>query len=143
MANPLEVFTGLSNSPRPNHWLLIALGWIVFLGSFVTIGVVSLTAVSAPPSVNHMDKLLHAGAYAVITAGLLFALPKRALPGLFIFAFAFGLLLEFLQGTLAVGRTASLYDALANGFGSLLVIFVWLGLFSQLKSNPVKRDFPK
>ncbi len=96
-----------------------------------------MTPVGAPPSGMHLDKLLHAIAYGVLTFGLVFAWPKRALPLIFAVTFIYGIILEIMQGTLAEGRTASLFDALANGLGALLIIGLWIWICPRLKQNPV------
>jgi len=94
-----------------------------------------MTTVMTPPSGSNMDKLLHAAAYGVLTTGLVFAWPKRSLSIIFAVAFGFGALIEFLQGRLAIGRTASLADALANGAGALAIILIWIWICPRLKHN--------
>ncbi len=87
-----------------------------------------------------MDKLIHAGAYAVLTAGLVFAWPKRSLLIIFCISVGFGAIIEVLQHTVATGRTGSLADAAANGVGALAIILIWMGVCPLLKHYPALRD---
>lgn len=90
----------------------------------------------APPSGSNIDKILHILAYGALTFGMIFALPKRSLVAIFVAAFIYGGFIEFLQGTLGQGRTMSVWDALANGMGSLIVIALWILVCPLLKHNP-------
>ena len=121
--------------PRPGNKWVIAAGWIVFAFSFLIITMFSVQPVSAPSSQFQLDKILHALAYASLTFGMIFAWPKRSLVLIFTGAFVLGALLEIYQGTLGVGRTASIYDALANGVGSALVIGLWVFICPRLTHN--------
>lgn len=119
--------------PRPNHKIIIVLGWVMFGFCLIAIAMMSMTPMGAPPSGMHLDKLLHAIAYGALTFGLIFALPKHALPILFSASFIYGAIIEVLQGTLAEGRTASAFDAIANGVGAMLIILIWIWVCPRLK----------
>lgn len=92
-----------------------------------------MTQVVAPPSGGNLDKITHMVAYAVLTSGMVFAWPKRSLFIIFAFAFSFGVIIEIAQGTVAIGRTASLADAIANGVGILAIILFWMWICPRLK----------
>ncbi len=94
----------------------------------------------APSSALHLDKILHLVAYGVLTSGMVFAWPKRALPHIFAASFGLGVILEFMQGAFAIGRTASVFDAMANGAGALLIIGFWVWIWPKLGLNPAKQE---
>jgi len=121
--------------PRPCSNWLITLGWAVLVVSFGLISTISMMSVTAPPSGGNIDKVLHILAYAVLTFGMVFALPKRSLVLIFFSSFCFGLIIEFMQGTLSANRTASWADALANGIGALGIIVFWVWICPRLKHN--------
>lgn len=119
--------------PRPSWQWLVALGWLVLIVSFLLISTISMISVMAPPSGNNLDKLLHLGAYGVLTFGMVFALPKRSLAVIFAVTFVYGVIIELMQGAFGEGRTASAADALANGLGALIIILFWIWLSPRLK----------
>lgn len=122
--------------PRPVYKWLIAFGWIAFVACLFIISSASLMKVAAPPSGSNIDKVLHILAYGALTTGMVFALPKRSLTIIFVTTFIFGLIIEFLQGAIGEGRTASLADAAANGLGALIIIGLWIWICPRLKHNP-------
>lgn len=134
MANP-SVWQS-SNYPRPGRTWLIAFGWISFITCFALISTISMISVMAPPSGSHLDKILHTLAYGALTFGMIFAVPRGSLRAIFAVAFVYGGIIEFLQGTLGEGRTMSLWDALANGLGALIIIGLWMLIYPLLKQNP-------
>lgn len=121
--------------PRPDWNWLIIFGWIVLLVSLLLISTASMVSVMAPPSGNNFDKVLHIGAYGVLTFGMVLALPRRSLAVIFTAAFVYGVFIEFLQGTIGQGRTASWADALANGMGALIIILLWIWICPRLNHN--------
>jgi len=137
MANIIDLLTARSTAPRPDHRVLVALGWVGLMVGCSLILFISMWSTSAAPNINNMDKVYHAGAYAVLTGVMIFAWPRRALPFIFCVSFLFGAAIELLQGTMTIGRTASIFDALANGVGAAGVTLIWFGLFSWIKPNPV------
>lgn len=130
--NPKTFWFG-SRFSRPDWVWLVSIGWLILAGSFLLITGASLMKVMAPPSGSNIDKLIHAGAYAVLTTGLVLAWPKRSLLVIFFIAVGFGILIEYLQHTLAIGRTGSWADALANAIGALAVIGIWIWICPRLK----------
>lgn len=103
-----------------NNLLLIAL--------FVTVAIVFLSLINTnqlpQTEVKVSDKVLHAFAYMVLFWVWMAVFRKdrhiKTAILLFITLVAFGILLEFLQGTLTDYRTADWKDALANTTGLLL-----------------------
>jgi len=126
-----------SNYPRPGWTWLVVFGWVFFVACFIIITTVSMKTVMAPPSGNNLDKVLHALAYGALTFGMIFALPRRSLVAIVVAAFVYGGIIEFLQGSLGQGRTMSIWDALANGLGALIIVGLWMLVCSLLRRNPV------
>jgi len=126
----------LSSYPRPAWRWLVILGWLVLFTSVLLISTISMISVMAPPSGSNLDKLLHIGAYSVLTFGMIFALRRRSLAVIFVATFIYGVIIEFMQGAFGEGRTASWADALANGLGALIVILIWIWLCPRLKHIP-------
>jgi len=78
---------------------------------------------SGPGSrILHMDKVLHAFAYASLTGALRLGWPAIWGGFIIIGASALGIGLEFAQAALAQGRDGSWADALANVFGVCLAL---------------------
>lgn len=75
---------------------------------------------AAAPTVPHLDKLIHAGGYAVLAAfaACLFSGPARlrALAGVWLL----GAAIELAQGLLPTGRLMEAADLLANSVGIML-----------------------
>lgn len=92
------------------------------LAALATLTVIyqSLSPVNAVPSVTHMDKVVHFLAYGILSGLWTLALPRRAYVQIVGAMIALGLALEFGQHVMELGRTGSIWDALANSFGAAL-----------------------
>lgn len=75
-------------------------------------------------AIPHLDKVLHLGVYALLACGLALAWPKLSKAKVFWSCVIFGGAIELAQGVIAIGRTASLMDGLANSLGSALGVFM-------------------
>jgi VanZ family protein len=75
------------------------------------------------PLLPHLDKILHAGAYGLLTLTLARALGGRSGWRAAAIATAYGLALEGLQHF--IGRTPSLVDGAANAAGAVAAAWVW------------------
>jgi VanZ family protein len=51
---------------------------------------------------------------------------KMSIVALALIPFAFGIIMEILQGLLTTTRSADVYDAIFNGLGVLLSVALWL-----------------
>lgn len=71
----------------------------------------------------HMDKVLHFLSYAVLTSAVRLGWPTSNRWTVFGICVAFGISIEIAQGTMGLGRTASVADVLANTAGA------WAGLW--------------
>ena len=109
--------------------LLPAFIWLIVI-------VLMSTRANVPmPSFNLMapDKLGHAAAYGILSWLILWGI-RRSLPdgtlraahiaGVFLFATAFGVLMEFVQFTFFPGRFYEVDDMLANAIGAAVACFV-------------------
>ena len=90
----------------------------------------------------NIDKVVHFGMYFSLMMVLVFENRKiiKGFRNLFIIGlipFSYGILMEILQATLTVTRTGSVFDALANGAGILVSIFLWL-LIKPLKKEIIR-----
>lgn len=93
-----------------------------FIACLVVLGILflSLEPAREPSGALHADKINHLIAYGVLTTCLALGWPKWRLPVLVFGVFLFGCSLEIAQGLGGQGRTASVWDAVANLTGSIL-----------------------
>ena len=123
----------------PRFWLAL---WIfgMLLGAYLSLR----TGSERMPVIPHLDKLIHAGGYAllaVLAAGL-FA-PGRSRGLALLWLVAFGGLIEIAQGLWAVNRAADPCDLLANSLGIALAAIVFrqrnaLAMIERLFSECIK-----
>lgn len=71
-------------------------------------------------TIHHLDKFMHMLVYAGLAFGMAAAWPKLSKAKVFWACVVFGGIMELAQGVIGLGRTASLYDALANSVGTAL-----------------------
>lgn len=94
---------------------------LITIALAIFIGVKSLGPAGHTQTIPHMDKLLHFGAYFVLTVFASFSLPPAMLRywavTVIILCIAYGGILEGFQYAMMAGRTASLLDGLANSLG--------------------------
>ncbi len=88
---------------------------------------------------QQLDKVAHFLAYFVFTAIWFFYFYRinnpRPLLFALVFAIVYGILMEMLQGMMNVGRTADLYDSLANTLGALTAVFLVNMLRKRVKNQ--------
>ncbi|HHL43277.1 MAG TPA: VanZ family protein, partial [Hellea balneolensis] len=77
----------------------------------------SLTPSRAAPTFSGGDKMIHFLAYACLAFFWFPALRRMHKFWIFAGLFSLGAVIEILQGAFAVGRTADIYDLIANSFG--------------------------
>jgi VanZ family protein len=101
-------------------------GWrVLFLCAACVVAWQSLQPATMEEGIQHLDKVLHLLSYGVLMVlGLLSRLKVNAVWVAFI-VILIGVILEVLQGTMNLGRTASLADAIANSVGVGLVYVIW------------------
>lgn len=99
------------------------------LAALVLILVMSLRPSISVGGAAHMDKVLHFGAYAVLTGLARLGWPKLWGGWIFLFFAGFGIAIEIAQHMMSVGRTGSVADVVANLIGAALPLiffhFIW------------------
>ncbi len=117
------------------------LGWLTrgvqltFIAAVLVITYNSLIPTHPSDAPKYFDKVMHLGAYFVLTGLFAFAFPRTKLLTIFLVVSIYGAGIEVLQGTLAEGRTASLADLLANLIGAALAIGICAWIASQQKNQ--------
>lgn len=105
----------------PRLWL--GLGWLfVSLALFVCLAPESAPGLGELFTVN--DKVEHATGYMLLTVWFAGMYPRSRYPWIAIALFAMGVMVEFLQGWMSLGRNRDAFDVLANTIG----IVIGLGL---------------
>jgi len=115
----------LKNNKLGIIWSLVIIGVCIIPGS-------NLPKTSFLDSFG-LDKVLHAFFYVVlmffVTKGLLkkakYSISRNAaITFSFLYCFALGVGVEFLQSSIVTGRTGDIYDIIANNIGALAGVFV-------------------
>lgn len=122
------------DAPRPDAGLRWA-GRILFLTAIVLITDLALQpGIEMPTRLFGSDKVEHVAAFLTLTLLARMGWPRRSgmLIGLILFLYGVGI--EYLQSTSAIGRTASVADIVADLVGILLGL-----LFLALASAGLKR----
>jgi len=83
----------------------------------------SLRPTGASNAIPHTDKVLHLLVYALLGGAITLAWPKLSKWRIFWGCVVLGAALELGQGLMETGRTASIWDALANSIGAALGIY--------------------
>jgi VanZ family protein len=113
----------------PRLWL--SLGWTaVALAIFVCL--VPIDRLPQPPNVS--DKTEHFLAYLLLSVWFAGIYPRTRYWVIGLGLFVMGVLIEFAQGTMHLGRHADALDVLANSSGmlvGLLLCWLWLGGWAQ------------
>ena len=101
--------------------------WLRYLPALVwaasIFGLSSQSRLPGVPSLPGIDKVLHAGAYGLLAAMLLWAQPRPRLA--LLLAVLYGISDELHQATVP-GRNADVLDAVADAAGALMVVALWL-----------------
>ena len=92
----------------------------------------SLRSAGPGGAIPHLDKFLHMLVYAIFAFGVVLAWPKLSKFKVFWACAAFGGIMELAQGILDTGRTASLWDGLANSIGAALGVYIAVFLMAKL-----------
>ncbi len=122
------------NRPIPEvlHFIfLIAFGVTLFTIIFASLS----PAEAIKPYVRYSDKLIHFCAYMGISVLALGAFPKMHLSLIFLGLSLTGVAVEFLQGSMGLGRTASVGDIAANCLGCAAPILLWMAFRLLLLSK--------
>lgn len=85
---------------------------------------VSLRPAGTGGAIPHLDKVLHLAVYAILAAGITIGWPKLSKLRVFWGCVIFGAAMEIGQGLIGSGRTASVWDAVANSLGAALGVYI-------------------
>jgi VanZ family protein len=104
--------------------LTLAILWTIFIMVLLTIPGKSIPSVS----IFEFDKLIHAGLFFVLTVAWL-----RAVAGRYVYKavlvvgaiLIFSFVSEWFQEVLPIGRTADVFDAVADSIGALIGLATW------------------
>ncbi|WP_243643713.1 VanZ family protein [Tenacibaculum sp. M341] len=101
----------------------------IYLAVFVTIAITLLSLLKLgkqPMNFTHSDKVKHAFAYFTLTFLWLCSFKSKFTLYIVLLCVLFGVLMEYLQGTITTYRTFDYADMLANTIGALLAYFLML-----------------
>ncbi len=110
------------------------LGLLILFATIILVK--SLTPALPGLSISHADKYIHVLAYLVLGLVTLPALPRIRPILVWLGVAGFGVGVEVMQGVVNTGRSADIYDGIANALGALLAIGVWM-LFSKVMAKPM------
>lgn len=97
---------------------------ILALLSALTIAYLSLRPSFSTGGIQHMDKVHHFLAYAVMAGLFRLGWPRLWGGWIVLGVAAIGVTLEIGQHMMALGRTASIADAIANTLGALMAVLI-------------------
>jgi VanZ family protein len=91
-------------------------------------------------NIPYFDKIAHVCMYFSLMSVIILESGKiarrnRSLLKLAFFPFFYGILMEFLQGTITTTRSASPYDVVFNTLGIIVSILIWLFIRSAYKEK--------
>lgn len=94
-----------------------------------------------PLNLSFFDKILHFCAYFSLTLSWLFVFRRKKKKYIVIFlVFCFGIIIEFLQGSIFPNRTKDIFDVLANGFGIIFATLIFKSIYKYYKKIVVNLD---
>ncbi len=114
--------------------ITLALSWTVLILVLLSVPGKSIPRVA----IFEFDKFIHAGLFFVLTTLWLNALAAKSIAKALVvlgFIIAFSFVSEWYQGLLPFGRTADLFDAVADSVGALLGLAFW-GVVVALRNLP-------
>lgn len=118
--------TQTSSYARPTVKGIVWLSRLAYVAALIVLTYESLEPTMPSIDVTHIDKVMHALAYAVLTGLFAFALPKLKLWHVFLWPTVYGAFIEVAQELMPYDRTGSLWDLLANMAGSVAVLILWV-----------------
>jgi len=106
---------------------------ILTLAALTVVLVMSLQPSVGVGGPKHFDKVMHLGAYGVLAGLCRLGWPKVWGGILFLLLACFGIIIELSQHFMALGRTGSIADTLANMLGAALALMVFHFLWTRHK----------
>jgi VanZ family protein len=119
-----------------NYFLYIAL----CLTTVITIGSLISMKDVVETKINFFDKIIHVGAYLILTLSWLLSYRSNAksLKNHFLIAiavFVYGIIIEVLQATFTSNRQADIYDVFANLVGITISFFIFAVVYQKKQMN--------
>lgn len=114
---------------HPRLWLVM--GWLLVVLA-VTASVMPLQHLPIRPGVS--DKVEHAAVYALLALWFAGIYPRSRYVVIGIGLFLMGIVIEWAQGAMNLGRQSDLKDVAANSLGivaGLTLALIWLGGWAQ------------
>ena len=92
------------------------------------------------PKINYFDKIVHVGAYLILTFSWLLSYRSnsKSLKNHFLIAiavFVYGIIIEVLQGTITSNRQADFYDIFANLVGITVSFLIFAVVYQKKQMN--------
>jgi len=121
-----------------NYFLYIAfcLTTVITIGSLISMKNV------VEPKIDFFDKIVHVGAYLILTLSWLLSYRSRStaksLKSHFLIAiavFVYGIIIEVLQGTITSNRQADFYDIFANLVGITVSFLIFAVVYQKKQMN--------
>jgi len=109
-----------SNETRHFSTILSSIMIACNLALILIIAIESLVPTQSTQSVPHLDKFVHFSVYCGLAIIATLAFPRLAIIPIIGLCSAYGITIEILQGTMAIGRTASIADGIANILGAIV-----------------------
>lgn len=123
---------------HPRFWLI--LGWF-FVVMAIVANLVPPQRLPLPSGIN--DKLEHITGYTLLTLWFTGIYPRSRYLVIAFSLFVMGVLIEFAQGAMHVGRTADVHDVIANCVGigvGLMLASLWFGGWAQRVEGWARRS---
>jgi VanZ family protein len=119
--------------------VLLVIGWIMIAGAVLA----SLLPAQKLPITGVSDKLEHACAYMVLALWFAGVYPRSRYAFIALGLFAMGVVIEWAQGAMNLGRQSDIRDVLANSTGiavGLTLALIGLGGWAQRLESLVRRS---
>lgn len=123
---------------HPRTWLVV--GWL-FIGLAIVASLVPAQALPKPPGIN--DKMEHMAAYALLSLWFAGIYPRSRYAIIAAGLFVLGIVIEWAQGAMHLGRQADVRDVIANSVGiaaGLTLALLWLGGWAQRVESWTKKS---
>jgi VanZ family protein len=121
---------------KKNRFSILLAAFILYVSLISSESIEKVTLFNIP----FFDKIVHFGMYFVLMAVIILENRKaikstRELFLISIIPFLYGALIEILQSSLTVSRSASLYDIIFNSAGILFSSLLWLWIKPVIKET--------
>jgi VanZ family protein len=123
---------------HPRVWLVT--GWLLVVLAVIA-SIMPLQHLPKPPGIT--DKMEHAAVYALLALWFAGIYPRSRYVLIAIGLFLMGIVIEWAQGAMQLGRQSDLRDVVANSIGiaaGLTLALLWLGGWAQRVENWTRKS---